>query len=223
MPRLARDAEALQGIPIEDNPVRAQHRAHPQAVGPPVFLAAEAARNHVIVEPLRMRPHHAGIDEPARRRLPVEVIGAAAEKHINAAADLRRQKRRAGRADHGRRRLRQAPILKPGLDLRAPLFAEPRPVQFEGRRVFALEEARDVARAADHPPIDPDRPARLRPIPRGETARVLVADRLVVRRDDHHGVVGPRRRTALGPQRKRHRHDRQQRPDDQPAFHRRGA
>ena len=112
--------------------------------------------------------------------------------------------------------------MKTGLNLRTPAPAEfSRPVILKRGDILALEEPRDVARPAHHPPVDRDRAAGLGAIPLREAARIFEANRLVVRRDDDDRVIRLRHGRARRPQRKRQRHDRDQRKNDDRPFQRR--
>jgi hypothetical protein len=214
------DPETLERDAIENDPVRAQHRADPEPLAVPVILAAVAARDHGVAEPGRMRLEHSGVDQPAGLRLTLEVVGAAAKEEVDAASDIGRQKRPA-RFLHDRGRVSCQPgVLKTGLNLRAPRFAEgARPVMFECRHVFALEKTRDLTRAAHDPPVDRDRAAGPALVPVRKSPREFVADGFVVRRDDDQRVVRLGHAHPFGSQHERHCDDHQQREDDEQSLH----
>src|SRR5690606_29148414 len=95
-----------------------------------------------------------------------------------------------------------------------------RPVVLESRDVFTFQESRDLAGSADDPPVDRHAAPRSSLVPGGEAARELVADRLVVGRDDDQRVVRRHREGARRAQRERQRDDgRQQEKDQEPFRH----
>ena len=220
------DAEPGERLLAVENAVVAQHGADPQALLVPICLAGVEPRDDAFGEPFRMPFQHAAVDEVSGLRLFFKIIGAAAEKEVDAAVHVGGQKRPPGglgrRVFGGRQTGLDARIGEGVRHLVAPSALERvGPVVLERCRVFAIEVARDLARAADDPPVDENRFAGLLPVPALEAEPELVADGLVVRRDDDQRDVRPHCRRLFRPQQERQGDRGRQDEEDDRAFHQR--
>jgi hypothetical protein len=211
MCRLTLDAQPTERVTIENDSIRTQHCAKPQSVVMPINFAAVALRYHRIRKPVRMQRAQPRVHEPAGVRLTIEIVGAAAKEHIDPAAHVRCEKGSSRLFDHRERIRRKSRALKARLNFGAPRAAEfARPIIFERGYIFSLEETRDVTRSSHHTPVDRHRTARFRAIPFTESARELVTNRFVVRRDDDDSIICLAWRDTLRSQHKRQRDDREQ-------------
>ncbi len=200
--------EPRQQIKVGKDPIAREDGADPAALGIPKRLSAELLGNSVFTEPFRMPLLHAAVHEPAGICLLLEIETAATEKEIHADADIGVEERAPRRL---RRRVlrRVGPGDNPGIGVRLLDGLIPDAMEFvlpvirEGGFVFRREVARDVARAADHAPVEPHglpvRGEEMAP----ERQRELGANRLVVRRDDDDRPVRLEDQVFLWPERKR--------------------
>ena len=188
---LVGDAEALEAVAVVEDAVAADHGPEPAALLVPVFLAAKKPRDDRVLEPFRVRTKEAAVHDATGLGLLREIIVSATEEEIDPAAHLRGEKIPARLHDVGRGVSGQLRGDEPRLDVAAPAAVQRvGPSVLERGDILALEVARDVACAAHDAPVNVDRPPGPRLVPFLEARLVLVADGLVVRRDDHKRVVG---------------------------------
>src|SRR5690606_26641644 len=138
------------------------------------------------------------------RSLANEVVAATAEKQIDAASDIRFKKCRACGLGLFAGVFAETTVRKRRLHLHAPVPPlHVLPVVLKRRDVFRLQEAGDLAGAADYAPINTHRAPGAGAIPIAKRDGVFMANGFVVWRDDDQRVVGLFRYWTAGPQDKR--------------------
>ena len=154
-------------------------------------------------------------DKTTRACLLLKIKRPATEEEINANAVLGVEKcpprGLSGCVGGGGLRWLDLRIVKRPRHIRGPLVSGKRPFPLKGRVKLALQIARDFAGSADEPPVDADGTPGFLFVVIAERDRELVADRLIVGRNDDKRVVGLGQKVTLRLEREGNGDDRRER------------